>query len=422
MPCGAGNSSVLLLAILSALALGPSSTSAKPLPYPPLTVLHGTLLTTANSDFEGHDGAFAAAANWHSENTLQKSDDDQAAPYFACTAPSILTTTTTTAPPADTQAGVIGHHTLSRLQSILNSQWSSGKDKVRVVSNSDKHGVCFVATATLAEAEGILTKSSEEGLLVSWVPFPSVLKLAPGLLNHNDNGEGAHEGIGKSVDVDSNVEEGHHKGRKLNAHSKSNARRRLTTTHGDRATIGDEVHGLEVELAPGLLPARRHREDAARGASSSDMFAGEWGEDLMSEKLDLYGLGFWSDASMSDGADGHLARPGGAVRAREWTRAADVVHELSSSGGPTPGEVCSWDELVVYHTDDDLLTVKGARAAATAAVSCDCIICCYCCTVVPVMLFVLALGNGNYYAVTINIIIVVGVELYSTRTSVRLCF
>lgn len=373
MSCGAGKSSVLSLAILSALALGPSSISAKPLPYPPLTVLHGTLLTTARSDFEGHDGAFAAAANWHSKNTLQKSDDDQAAPYFACTAPSILTTTTTTATPADTQTGVIGHQTLSRLQSILNSQWSSGKDKVRVVSNSDKHGVCFIATATLAEAEGILTKSSEEGLLESWVPFPSVLKLAPGLLNHNDNGEGTHEGIGKSGDVDSNGEEDHHKGRRLNAHSKSNARRRLTTTHGDRAT--SEVHGLEVELAPGLLPARRYREDAAGGASNSDKFAGEWSEDLMSESLDLYGLGFWSDASMSDGADGHLARPGGAVRAREWTHAADVVHELSSSGGPTPGEVCSWDGLLVYHTDDDLLTVKGARTAATAAVSCDCILC-----------------------------------------------
>ncbi|CBJ33955.1 conserved unknown protein [Ectocarpus siliculosus] len=88
----------------------------------------------------------------------------------------------------------------------------------------------------------------------------------------------------------------------------------------------------------------------------------------MSESLDVHGKSFWSsgwsakllDEAAAEGAGDSLGGGPGEVLAREWTRAADVLRGLGGAeGGPTIGDVCSWDGLVVVHTDDDLLTMKG---------------------------------------------------------------
>ncbi|CAM9433577.1 unnamed protein product, partial [Choristocarpus tenellus] len=78
-----------------------------------------------------------------------------------------------------------------------------------------------------------------------------------------------------------------------------------------------------------------------------------------SPSLDLYSLNFWSDPSMLDGEGMHSAHPGGTVQVREWTRAAKVVHDLSSAKGLGVGQTCGWNNIKFRNVRDNhvVLTV-----------------------------------------------------------------
>ncbi|CAN0335611.1 unnamed protein product, partial [Ectocarpus fasciculatus] len=77
----------------------------------------------------------------------------------------------------------------------------------------------------------------------------------------------------------------------------------------------------------------------------------------MSASVDLHATNFWSDPGMVGGE--HLSAPGGATRARDWSKAASVVHDLSEASGSSPGDICSWDEVALLYAGDDSLMVAG---------------------------------------------------------------
>ena len=124
---------------------------------------------------------------------------------------------------------------------------------------------------------------------------------------------------------------------------------RLTTTYGSKMRM-DNVQGLIVELTPGILPAH---------SSQAQAFLGDLLEDLMSNSVDLHSDNFWSDPAMIGGE--HLAIPEGALRRREWSRAATVIHELSTTAKTTLGDICSWDSVAMHHAANDVLLVSGMR-------------------------------------------------------------
>ncbi|CAM9519204.1 unnamed protein product, partial [Scytosiphon promiscuus] len=286
--------------------------------HPPISVIHGVLLTTAAENFGDHQGAFAAAAEWH-ESRLHSLAPDRPAPYLAC------------APPQSSIDHEDGNARVPPKSSHLQGLLGSGAAGARVVSSSHKHGVCVLATATPSEANRVFSgsegpgDSSSAGVPYKWVALPSALKIAPGLLDHGEattHGERLHRAKPRTSKTDGN-----------------DGRNR--SINGD--TSGPSpVIGLTVELAPG------------------------WREGLMSSSLDLHQASYWSSgwtdvASAAGDSDRPAGRKGAGERlAREWTRAADVLRDLGGvEGGPTIGGVCSWDELVVFHTDHDLLTLRG---------------------------------------------------------------
>lgn len=290
--------------------------------YPPLTLFERDLLTTARADFEGNAGAFAAATHW-SQQLLSGGQEAQVAPHLACA-----------------QDGN-GRSALSRLQNVFGGGGTRAVTSASF-STTTGHGACFIATASHAQASAIMADPAEYGL-ASIGPFPSMLKLAPGLLEHPKPSQNIAAEPEGEKEITSKIAKQDQNGG------------RLATTHGHRMKMKN-VEGLTVELSPGVLPAH----DFAAG-----QFINELLEGLMSDSLDLHASNFWSDPTMLEGESGHLTRPEGALRAREWTRAAEVVHNLSSSAGeaasaPSPGEICSWDGIFVHHADNDILLVSGA--------------------------------------------------------------
>ncbi|CAM9790716.1 unnamed protein product, partial [Ectocarpus fasciculatus] len=262
---------------------------------PALALVENALLTTAKDDFNGHAGAFEAAATWDGER-LRHSQDGTRAPHLACA-----------------RYGE-GQETSSRLKQFLSTE------AVRVVSHSEDHGACFFASASYAQAAAIMEDQEQFGL-ESFSPFPSALKLSPGLVDHSE-----------SRDKDEETRSG---------------RDRLSATHGARMRMPN-VEGLSVELTPGTLPAR-----SAEAASFVNDIVG----DLMSTSVDLHSTNVWSDPRMAAGE--HLSSPAGAVRANDWSKAASVVHELSEAAGTSPGDICSWNRISVHHPGDDSLLVSG---------------------------------------------------------------
>lgn len=362
---------VVQVAAAAASAAATAADAGLDLQPPPLSVVRGALLTTAGEDFGGHQGAFAASIDWH-ERIL--SALDRPAPYLACTAPG------------NNQ----GLEALSFLRSVLTPGPAGG----RVISNSDEHGTCFLATATPQDAETVknfqINAAKGQGggrgsPLSYWAPLPSTLKLAPGLLSYGGDRGDHDSNARKRNDVDSsskpagnrrNLDEGVE--RQQARRQERRRRRRLTTIHGKSllgsagrdTSAGSEADGLTVELTPGVLAARRSRRQhdteagttAAVWYESSVQLVDQWREALLSESLDVYGASFWSSGQVGVVEEIHWGGNGvgGGLLVREWTRVADVLHELGGvAGGPSVGQVCSWDEMVVYHTDDDLLTLKG---------------------------------------------------------------
>eukprot|EP00752_Nemacystus_decipiens_P002497 g2346.t1 len=276
---------MLASALLVSTAWGSEAIS---LPYPSLSVVEQTLLTTAADEFGGHAPAFEAAAKWDEERLRSSKGHDVRAPHLACTGLAR------------------GFEAFSRLQQLLSPE------AVRPVSQSRAHGACFVATASHPQVAAIAADHDRFGL-ESLAPFPSALKLAPGVLEH---------------------EEGNRSGR-------------LSARHGASMRIGD-VDGLNVELSPGTL-AKHPREAMS--------FVQTFLEDLMSESLDLHSMNFWSDPALGDGE--HLASAGGAARSSDWSVAATLVNDLAKSGKTSPGDICSWDSVSVRGATDDVLMVNG---------------------------------------------------------------
>lgn len=276
------------LSSLTFLALAPWCSAASTLPYPSLSFVEKALLTTATDDFGGHVLAFEAAAKWDEERLRSSVTEYGRAPHLAC---------------AEYGRGL---EVFSRLGQLLSSE------AVRPVSHSSEHGACFFATASHAQVGAIAADNDRFGLN-SLSPFPSAMKIAPGLLEH--------------------------------AHDDPSGR--LGASHGSSMRIGD-VSGLTVELSPGILAA--HSPEA-------NFFIKTLLQDLMSESLDLHGANFWSDPALFEGE--HLATAGGALRRRDWSMAATLVHELGKSGNTSPGDICSWDGVSVQHSADDVLTVRG---------------------------------------------------------------
>lgn len=178
-------------------------------------------------------------------------------------------------------------------------------------------------TASHAEALAISDNNAQLGLL-SIAPFPSALKVAPGVLEHGDDDGGGRDEASQSTTGGG-----------------------LTTTHGLSMRMRD-VEGLNVELSPGALPARTRQADA---------FIAQLLSDLMSESINLHAANVWSDPGVANGE--HLTTPGGAVREREWSMAAALVNERSVAERTTPGDVCFWGSVSVHHAANDLLLVSG---------------------------------------------------------------
>lgn len=282
-----------MFVILASLALLPW-VSASSLPYPCLGFVERELLTTATDEFGGNAQLFANAVKWNQDrlrathSSISTKSQAIRAPHFACGEYDR------------------GRDIFSRLEGLL----SSGA--VRAVSHSSEHGVCFLVTASHAQVGQILADDDQFGL-TSLAPFPSAMKLAPGLLEHrNDSRTG-----------------------------------RLSASHGTSLRLGN-VEGLSVELSPGTLPAQ---------SPKADSFIENMLEDLMSESLDLIGINFWSDESMFE--DENLDGPGVAARRRDWGMVATLVHELARSGSTSPGDICSWGSVFVDHPADDILLVQG---------------------------------------------------------------
>ncbi|CAN0480083.1 unnamed protein product, partial [Laminaria digitata] len=266
--------------------------SANSLPHPSLSVVERSLLTTAQDSFDGHAKGFETAAQWTGER-LRASQDNARAPHLVCTEYS--------------RRGEV----ISRLQEFLSPE------AVRPVAHSSAQGACFFVTASHAEARA-LSDDLRFGL-TSISPFPSALKVAPGVLEHGVNSDD-QPGRGPV---------------------------RLATTHGRSMRMGS-VEGLDVELSPGMLPAH---------SPQAGVFIAELMDGLMSESLSLHAANVWSDPVVANGE--HLTTPAGALREREWSKAATLVHELSVSERTIPGDVCSWDSIHIHHSANDLLVVSG---------------------------------------------------------------
>ena len=256
--------------------------------FPSLSLFERALRTTAIHDFDGHDPAYQAAVHWDRQR-LRDKFSHQRAPYLACA-----------------EYGE-GRKAMKRLKEFLSPE------AIRPASNTVETGTCFIVTASNEHATSI-SAHQKEFWLSSVGPFPSALKLAPGLLDHNNDGIPSE---------------------------------RLTTTHGKRMRMAN-VEGLSVELAPGTL--QMHAPEVIS-------FAKSLLEDLTSKSLDLYIGNVWSDPAMA-GADHHLTN-GGAWRAREWIRAADVVEELTQAVNTSPSDICFWENTAIHQASDNVLLVSG---------------------------------------------------------------
>lgn len=210
-----------------------------------------------------------------------------------------------------------GRKAYSLLQDLLSPEG------VTLAAHSEEDGACYFATASHREA-AVIAKNHGRFKLRSCAPFPSALKIAPGLLEHDHR----------------------------------NNFGRLSTRHGAMMRK-DNVEGLSVELTPGALPA----DSWKAGLYIEDLVG-----DLLSESIDLRATSFWSDPAMAEGE--HLATPQGAVRGKEWNKAAAVVHGLSEAASTSLGDICSWNNVRVLHAGDDLLLVSG-RFGTTRISQCN---------------------------------------------------
>lgn len=288
----------LVLLVLPAVTNGASVQAVSS-----LRLFDQVLITTAEQEFAGHDKAFTTAINWHRERLAR---EGRAAPHLIC-----------------------AEYGKGRQSSLELERFLGNSESFRRVSNSRAQGTCFMVTASSAQAAALSEHPTEYGLSLVG-PLPSVLKIAPGLLDHEASPmPPSTSGQERSA--------------------------RLATTHGRKMSL-DNVGGLSVALSPGTLSAARRDSAKISGRLIEALH-----QSLMSDAVDLHAANFWSDRGMLEGHRKGSAE--GALRAREWTRAAQVVHELCGETavkeGPTPGDICSWDSIIFHHAGGDTLMVTG---------------------------------------------------------------
>lgn len=181
------------------------------------------------------------------------------------------------------------------------------------LSNSPSQGSCFILSASSTVAATI-SKNLDSYRLSQFVLWPSVLKLAPGLLDHEA------DPVGPS---------------------------RLSTTYGYRTRLSN-VRGLEVELSPGIL----------HDHTSSESFVVHLQDSLMSNLLDLRDTSFSTNSKLFHSSYvNHRTIPATAKRALDWSTAADLVHDDTSKdrAARSPGNVCSWEKLLVRRSSGSLI-------------------------------------------------------------------
>lgn len=131
--------------------------------------------TTASQDFAGNNGAYAAANEWDRKRLLLNSannpENAKFAPYVAC---------------AEYRQG---RDARSRLEDAF-----GGPSNVQAISYTEAHGACFVATVAPSEAEALIKDPSAFGVKTAG-PFASVLKIAPGLIEHGPSIDGGHDDL-----------------------------------------------------------------------------------------------------------------------------------------------------------------------------------------------------------------------------------
>lgn len=279
---------------LAFLALLPSTTAKELESDGLLGLFDKVLISTARQDFSENDAAFGAALRW---DAARLSKAGRLAPYLACA-----------------QYG-------NGLEALVKLTDRLSEGSVRRLSNSPQHGTCFVATASPEEAISFSERPESNGLS-HFVLFPSVLKLSPGLLDHDT-----------MATDDPGV---------------------LTMTHGYKMRHPN-VHGVRVELSPGVL-----EDDISFHSFVESTF-----EDLMSRSLDLRSRSFWTDSGVFQGRSRSNDQGSSADMprvAREWARAADLVHEFASTGGRAfaPSEACSWGGLGAHRSGANLM-ITGAK-------------------------------------------------------------
>lgn len=309
---------LVILAVLTGSAKADQRSLLPPRP-PPLSLVEKTLMTTAKDDFAGSEDVYESAVAWHrgrleaaAAAAPRSSNHAAPCPFMACGPYSTA------------------RETMSRLQEAFSPR------SIRRLHLGQEHGACLMLTMTSMEAAAAVSEDLPGHGLLTFAPFPSVLKLAPGLLDHGSGSEPATE----------------------SRHGTS----RLATTHGKSMREGD-VLGLNLQLSPGVLPA--HHE--AAGPFIDELLQG-----LMAESLDLHEINFWSapnnvmlagDLGDHDGAGpaSRTINSSSGSRAREWHRAAEVVHGLSSGmkGGGAVGDICGWEDVSVHHAGDDILYLTG---------------------------------------------------------------
>ena len=299
------------------------------LPYPSLGVVENSLLTTAHESYRGRHEGFQAAARWTGDR-LDASDDQgyrRRGPHLVCA------------------EYAQGREAIARLRAFLTPE------AVRPVVHSSEHGSCFVVTTLRAEARKIAT--NPDFGVTSIAPFPSDLKVAPGVLDHT-----CHAGAGRDDNHQAEQQQQGVGGGQQDSPPTpgTGTSARLGVTHG-RSMRSSNTQGLSVELSPGTLPARSPEAPA---------FIAQLKEELMSESIDLRAGSVWSDPAVARGE--HLKTREGAARRKDWTLAAALVEGVGRAAKVAPGDVCAWDRVSFHHTGDDLLLASGMHACCWCVV------------------------------------------------------
>ncbi|CAM9635731.1 unnamed protein product, partial [Discosporangium mesarthrocarpum] len=198
---------------------------------------------------------------------------------------------------------------------------------VLTVSHGHELGTCFLIHADAAHAEAIVGDPAS-AFLESAAALPGVAKIAPSLLDH----EATNSIRGAAA--------------RTKGFGDGSTQERLVTKPGPLL----RSDGVVVLLAPGGVAEGEERE-----------LPGRWRERWRSNTLDVHALSFWSDVTGAGawGVGKGVFHPGQLIRAKEWGRAAKLVHRRGSMDPNGVAAGCGWDEVDIVSEGSGLLTVRG---------------------------------------------------------------